>query len=58
MHVPGRSPYVVLGAGVHGLSTAYHLARELLERGSNVAVLPVPDAMAHTTGRDLVRLAG
>ena len=34
------------------------LARELLERGSNVAVLPVPDAMAHTTGRDLVRLAG
>jgi glycine/D-amino acid oxidase-like deaminating enzyme len=23
------SPYVVIGAGMHGLSTAYHLALEL-----------------------------
>jgi glycine/D-amino acid oxidase-like deaminating enzyme len=30
---PKRSPYVVVGAGIHGLSTAYHLARELRERG-------------------------
>src|SRR3954452_25303905 len=40
----GRSaPYVVVGAGIHGLSTAYHLARELRTRGlgwgSDVLVL-------------------
>src|SRR5947209_6733906 len=28
-----RSPYVVVGAGIHGLSTAYHLAKELRARG-------------------------
>ena len=27
------SPYVVIGAGMHGLSTAYHLALELERRG-------------------------
>ena len=27
------SPYVVVGAGIHGLSTAWHLARELRARG-------------------------
>jgi glycine/D-amino acid oxidase-like deaminating enzyme len=43
MTMPSRSPYVVVGAGVHGLSTAYHLARELEARGlgsgSDVLVL-------------------
>ena len=33
MSVPQRSQYVVVGAGIHGLSTAYHLARELRTRG-------------------------
>ena len=33
MTVPKRVPYVVVGAGIHGLSTAYHLAKELLARG-------------------------
>src|SRR5437762_4619875 len=33
MQVPSRSPYVVVGAGIHGLSTAYHLAKELRTRG-------------------------
>jgi glycine/D-amino acid oxidase-like deaminating enzyme len=33
MTLPSSSPFVVLGGGVHGLSTAYHLARELSERG-------------------------
>ena len=33
MDVPERSPYVVVGAGIHGLSTAYHLAKELRTRG-------------------------
>jgi glycine/D-amino acid oxidase-like deaminating enzyme len=34
MALPGHSPYVVIGAGVHGLSTAWHLAKELEARGS------------------------
>src|SRR5213079_2331451 len=33
MTLPPRSPYVVVGAGIHGLSTAYHLAKELRARG-------------------------
>jgi glycine/D-amino acid oxidase-like deaminating enzyme len=33
MKPPGRASYVVVGAGIHGLSTAYHLAKELRERG-------------------------
>src|SRR4051794_10927317 len=38
-----RSPYVVVGAGIHGLSTAYHLAKELRTRklGSGRDVLVV-----------------
>jgi len=31
--LPKTSPYVVVGAGMHGLSTAYHLAKELKARG-------------------------
>lgn len=41
--IPGRAAYVVVGAGIHGLSTAYHLAQELgargLGSGADVAVL-------------------
>ena len=33
MTLPKRAPYVVVGAGMHGLSTAWHLARELRARG-------------------------
>ena len=33
MRLPERSRYVIIGAGVHGLSTAWHLARELGARG-------------------------
>jgi len=33
INLPSRSPYVVVGAGIHGLSTAYHLAKELRTRG-------------------------
>ncbi len=29
MALPARAKYVVVGAGIHGLSTAYHLAKEL-----------------------------
>ena len=31
--IPQAAPYVVIGAGVHGLSTAWHLAMELEARG-------------------------
>ena len=33
MRLPEQSGYVIIGAGVHGLSTAWHLARELRVRG-------------------------
>jgi methylglutamate dehydrogenase subunit A len=43
MTVPARSQYIVVGAGIHGLSTAYHLAKELRARklgsGTDVLVL-------------------
>jgi glycine/D-amino acid oxidase-like deaminating enzyme len=43
MAVPASAPYVVVGAGIHGLSTAYHLAKELRARsagsGADVVVL-------------------
>src|SRR5436309_8871469 len=32
--LPPSSRYVVVGAGIHGLSTAMHLARELKARGN------------------------
>jgi len=34
VRLPKQTPYVVVGAGIHGLSTAYHLARELRARGA------------------------
>lgn len=33
MSFPSHSPYVIIGAGIHGLSTAWHLARELRAQG-------------------------
>jgi glycine/D-amino acid oxidase-like deaminating enzyme len=43
MVFPGRAQYVIVGAGIHGLSTAYHLALELKERkqgeGRDIVVL-------------------
>src|SRR5437016_10259162 len=43
MTLPARSRYLVVGAGIHGLSTAYHLAKELRTRnlgsGADVLVL-------------------
>jgi glycine/D-amino acid oxidase-like deaminating enzyme len=32
--LPGSARYVVIGAGIHGLSTAWHLAQELEARGT------------------------
>ncbi|MCC6221919.1 MAG: FAD-binding oxidoreductase [Thermoleophilia bacterium] len=43
MALPASTPYLVIGAGIHGLSTAYHLAKELEARGlgagSDIVVL-------------------
>jgi len=43
MMFPAHSPYIVVGAGIHGLSTAYHLAMELgarqLGSGADIVVL-------------------
>lgn len=52
--LPERSPYVVLGAGIHGLSTAWHLAIEL-ERagtgtGADVLVLDKAEVGAGASG--------
>lgn len=33
MAIPNQSKYVLIGAGIHGLSTAYHLALELKAKG-------------------------
>src|SRR6266568_6520787 len=41
--LPASTTYAVIGAGIHGLSTAWHLARELEARGSG-------------SGRDIVVL--
>ena len=32
--LPASPRFVVVGAGIHGLSTAYHLAKELRTRGA------------------------
>ena len=34
MSAPAHARYVIVGAGIHGLSTAWHLARELQARGT------------------------
>jgi methylglutamate dehydrogenase subunit A len=34
VRTPAHAPYVIVGAGMHGLSTAWHLARELEARGA------------------------
>ena len=43
MTIPNRTKYVIIGAGVHGLSTAYHLALRLkaLRKGSGKDILIV-----------------
>ena len=43
MAFPTHAPYVVIGAGIHGLSTALHLSQELKRtgRGSGEDVLVV-----------------
>ncbi|MFM9126548.1 MAG: FAD-dependent oxidoreductase, partial [Solirubrobacterales bacterium] len=37
--LPAESRFVIVGGGVHGLSAAWHLARELRERGEEGSVV-------------------
>ena len=62
MTLPGSSPYVVVGAGIHGLSTAYHLACELRgprarlgKRTSSSSTRPGPGAGASGIACGVVR---
>ena len=49
-----RTRYLIVGAGVHGLSTAYHLARQLSKRregsGEDILVLDKSEAGAGASG--------
>ena len=36
MSIPSQSKYVIIGAGIHGLSTAWRLAEMLIEKGEKV----------------------
>jgi glycine/D-amino acid oxidase-like deaminating enzyme len=52
--LPKSAPYVVIGAGIHGLSTAFHLAKELRVRGqgsgADVVVLEKSEPGAGASG--------
>ena len=52
--IPAAVTYCVVGAGVHGLSTAWHLARELKSRnrgtGADVVVLDKTGVAAGASG--------
>lgn len=54
MALPDHSKYVVVGAGIHGLSTAYHLALELKARGAgdgqDILVVDKTDVAAGASG--------
>ena len=54
MAFPSKSPYVIIGAGIHGLSTAYHLALELKATGkgsgADIIVLDKSGIAAGATG--------
>ena len=54
MRLPASARYVVVGAGIHGLSTAWHLAKELRRRGlgsgADVVVLEKAEPGAGASG--------
>jgi len=54
MPFPTKSPYIIIGAGIHGLSTAYHLALELKARGKgsgeDIIILDKGGVAAGATG--------
>lgn len=54
MALPEHIPYLIIGAGIHGLSTAYHLARDLAAsgrgKGSDIVVVDKTGICAGATG--------
>lgn len=54
MAIPNQSKYVIIGAGIHGLSTAYHLALELKAKGqgsgSDIIIVDKTGLCAGATG--------
>ena len=54
MKIPNQSKYVIVGAGIHGLSTAYHLALELKAKGkgsgSDIIIVDKTGICAGATG--------
>jgi len=54
MALPSHVPYVIIGAGIHGLSTAYHLAQALKARGKgdgrDIVILDKSGIAAGATG--------
>ena len=41
MGLPSQVEYLIIGAGVHGLSTAYHLAKYLKAQGKRPDILVI-----------------
>ena len=54
MGLPTHTRYLIVGAGVHGLSTGYHLARELRARGkgsgADILIVDKTDVAAGASG--------
>ena len=54
MTLPGHVKYLIIGAGIHGLSTAYHLALALRAQGSgsgaDIAIVDKSDIAAGASG--------
>ena len=54
MAFPANAKYVIVGAGIHGLSTAYHLALELKRKGegdgSDILIIDKTSVAAGASG--------
>lgn len=54
MSLPSQIKYLIIGAGVHGLSTSYHLALQLKSRGigsgEDIAIIDKADVGAGASG--------
>ena len=48
--LPDRADYVIIGAGIHGLSTSMHLAQKLKARGKTVGAGGVRILVLDKTG--------